>query len=418
VDAREFKGLELAAKANIRWTGAFWLVPSLTSRGVYRVNADATECSCEDFELTGRPCKHIHATNHVKARNRGTPVPELPTGPDDQPARPKKPTMPRPWAQYNAAQVREKELFLELLADLCGTVPDRPANAAGGRPRVRERDAIFAAAFKVYSGFSGRRFSTDLRDAREAGHVERAPHYNSVFRVFEDAAITPTLHRLITRSSLPLRAVEVNFAVDSSGFSTNKFARWVDTKCGVERRKAEWVKCHLCVGVKTNTVTAVEISDRHDGQAFPDLVAATAENFTLRDVTADKAYLSAENLECVETLGGAPFIPFKSRTRPDKNGATWERLWHYFHLHRDEFLPRYHQRSNVESTFSMIKRKFGDSLRSKTEVALTNELLAKVLCHNLVVLVHEIHELGIDPQFGGKPEPEADEPRLLRFPGA
>jgi hypothetical protein len=47
----------------------------------------------------------------------------------------------------------------------------------------------------------------------------------------------------------------------------------------------------------------------------------------------------------------------------------------------------------------MIKRKLGDSLRSKTDTGQVNETLAKVLCHSLVVLIHEMHELGIDPVF-------------------
>jgi hypothetical protein len=47
----------------------------------------------------------------------------------------------------------------------------------------------------------------------------------------------------------------------------------------------------------------------------------------------------------------------------------------------------------------MMKRKFGDSIRSKTDVAMTNEVLRKILCHNLVVLIHEMYELGIDPVF-------------------
>lgn len=68
---------------------------------------------------------------------------------------------------------------------------------------------------------------------------------------------------------------------------------------------------------------------------------------------------------------------------------------------RDEFLAQYHKRSNVESTFSMIKRKFGDFQRSKTDTAMVNETLCKVLAHNLVVLIHEIHELGVDPVFWG-----------------
>jgi hypothetical protein len=45
----------------------------------------------------------------------------------------------------------------------------------------------------------------------------------------------------------------------------------------------------------------------------------------------------------------------------------------------------------------MIKTKFGDSVRSKTEVAGRNEVLAKVLCHNICCLIHAMYELGIQP---------------------
>ncbi len=62
-------------------------------------------------------------------------------------------------------------------------------------------------------------------------------------------------------------------------------------------------------------------------------------------------------------------------------------------IHKAELSSRnifraYHPRSNIESTFSMIKRKFGDSVRSKGDLAMKNEVLAKVLCHNLFFFVH------------------------------
>jgi transposase len=63
------------------------------------------------------------------------------------------------------------------------------------------------------------------------------------------------------------------------------------------------------------------------------------------------------------------------------------------------FMQQYHKRSNVESTFSMIKAKFGDSLRSKTRTAQINEALCKVLAHNLCCLIQSIYELGIEPTF-------------------
>jgi hypothetical protein len=86
-------------------------------------------------------------------------------------------------------------------------------------------------------------------------------------------------------------------------------------------------------------------------------------------------------------------------------------------LNREEHLQHYHKRSNAEAPFSMIKRKFGDSLRSKTDDAMRNEALAKILCHNLCCLISAWYELGIEPVFG-QARPEDDGPRdVLRFPG-
>jgi transposase len=103
-------------------------------------------------------------------------------------------------------------------------------------------------------------------------------------------------------------------------------------------------------------------------------------------------------MEAVTDVRAMPFISFAAHHRGN-GGGTWEKMYHYFQFRRDEFLQHYHKRSNVESAFSMMKRKFGDGLRSKTDVAMANEALCKILCHNLVVLIHEMCELGIDPVF-------------------
>jgi hypothetical protein len=47
----------------------------------------------------------------------------------------------------------------------------------------------------------------------------------------------------------------------------------------------------------------------------------------------------------------------------------------------------------------MIKAKFSPRLRSKSFTAGVNELLCKILCHNLAVLVSSTYELGITAQF-------------------
>ena len=77
----------------------------------------------------------------------------------------------------------------------------------------------------------------------------------------------------------------------------------------------------------------------------------------------------------------------------------WKRLYAYFMLHEEEFNDHYHRRSNVETTFSMVKEKFGDSLRAKSDAGQVNEILLKFLCHNICVLIQEMHELGITPDL-------------------
>lgn len=77
----------------------------------------------------------------------------------------------------------------------------------------------------------------------------------------------------------------------------------------------------------------------------------------------------------------------------------WTRMYHFYALNRGEFLQYYHKRSNVETTFHMIKSKFGQRLRSRTLTAQVNEALCKVLCHNLCVVIQSVHELGIEPEF-------------------
>ena len=91
-----------------------------------------------------------------------------------------------------------------------------------------------------------------------------------------------------------------------------------------------------------------------------------------------------------------PYVPFKSNTTGGNNGLIWRKLYLYFKENPQDFYERYHRRSNVESTFSMIKRKFGSSLMTKKYTANVNEILCKVICHNLCCLISAYYELNVE----------------------
>ena len=415
---RQQKGLRLAQTANIRRHGNLWVVPSETGKGKYTVDAKVQRCTCPDWDFRRQPCKHIFAVQVTIEREQTTVTETKPDGTTTttttEAVKVTRKTYRQEWPAYNAAQTNEKRLFLYLLHQLCQGVGE-PAQM-NGRPRLPLEDMIFAMAYKVYSTVSGRRFVTDLKDAHAKGYLSALPSYNTIFRYFESEMLTDYLKMLIEESSLPLRAIEQDFAVDSTGISTCRFVRWFQAKYGwdfetggmnVEGQtveKKDWVKVHLMCGVKTNIVTSVEVTERRaaDVTYFKPLVDATAENFTMRQVSGDKAYLSLNNLKVVTGHHAMPYIPFKMDSRPnhaqDKTGL-WRQMYHYYSYNHDRFAANYHKRSNVESTFMMIKAKFGDALRSRTRTAQINEALCKVLCHNICCLIQSMFELGLKPKF-------------------
>ncbi len=399
MDAREERGLLIAETCKIAKNKLGWKVPSQSGNGSYIVSLDHGEpfCTCPDFEARQQPCKHIHAVEYVIQR-------ETKPGESTIYTQSVKVTCTQEWPAYNEAQTHEQERFVVLLRDLCNGIPQPPQTF--GRPRLPLADVVFGLVFKSYTTMSGRRFMSDLREAETKELVTKCPSFTSNFRYLENPELTPLLKTLIEQSASPLRAVETDFAVDSSGFSTTVYSRWFDHKYGKERSKQTWVKTHLICGVKTHVVTSVEATpyESADTVQFPGLVNTTAKTFNINEVSADKAYSDRRNLQTAQAVGGTAYIPFKSnstgmRDKHHKFDGLWNYMWHYYNCNRDKFLTHYHKRSNVETTFSMIKAKFGASVRAKTPVAQVNEVLCKVLCHNICVLIQSTLELGIEPVF-------------------
>lgn len=412
MDARQERGLLIAETCRIGKNKLGWKVPSQSGNGSYIVSLDHGEpfCTCPDFEARHQPCKHIHAVEYVIQRetrpNGGTTLTQS-----------VKVTCTQEWTAYNEAQTHEKEKFVILLKGLCSGIQQPPQSF--GRPMLPLSDVVFGVAFKVYTTMSGRRFMSDLREAQTKELVSKSPSFTSTFRYLENPKLTPLLKTLIEQSASPLRAIETDFAVDSSGFATTVYSRWFDHKYGKERSKQTWVKAHLICGVNTHIVTGVEATpyESADTLQFAPLVNTTAKTFNINEVSADKAYSDRRNLQTAQAVGGTAYIPFKSNStgmgdHHHKFDGLWSRMWHFYNFNREAFLQHYHKRSNVETTFSMIKAKFGSSVRAKTPIAQVNEVLCKVLCHNICVLIQSIYELGLEPTFWTFGTKEAVVPKM------
>ena len=402
---RQLRGALIAAQSPIKKTKVGYQVQSQSGNGSYIVDPDPVDpyCSCPDFELRDRPCKHIHAAALAAARESGETEYDEPLATEPAPPKQNRKKYTRNWRTYTMAQENEEGYFRRLLRELCDTV-EQP-DYSFGRPQLYLGDVVYAAGLKVYSLKCVRRAMYSIRQAEFQDLLEQAPSRSSVMAYLQKPELTPLLRELVVKSALPLVAAETAVAIDSSGFATTNKNRWFDEKHRRVREKAKWLKLHLMCGVKTKIITSVGVTESnvHDTVLFKPLLEETARYFNVEEVSADKAYLSKKNLYTAEAWGISTYIPFKVNSTADhghhKPDPLWRDAFYYYQLNRAEFLEHYHKRSNVETAYHMIKSKFEEGIKAKKDTAQINEVLVKALCHNIVVLIGSIFDLGIEPEF-------------------
>jgi hypothetical protein len=382
-------------------------VKSQSGVGIYRVERNLTDVTCNCPDATkhfGVGCKHIAAVRFFLERQTVGPTGEVVS--ERVPI-----THSQAWAAYNGAQKAEVKLFDKLLSELVSGVTDpRPAQARG-QPRLPLSDLLFASVQKVYSQLSCRRSYSLFGFAAERGHIAKPPSYSMPSILLNREDVTPILHDLIAKVALPLAGLEESFAVDSSGFRTTCYGSYCQERHGTSNVNT-WLKAHVVIGTRTHIIPKVVITDGNgpDSPQFPGLVNGTVEaGFVMKEVYADAGYLSRENYNVAASVGATPYIAFKSNSRSSRGTGRsgpslwWRKMYHLFQANREEWESHYHLRSNVEAGFAAIKKKLGETLKSRNPVAQTNELLAKVLAYNLTVLIHEMYEHGIVPGFA-RPE--------------
>lgn len=290
-----------------------------------------------------------------------------------------------------------------MLNELCNIIKEPNYRGVGRKPS-KTRDIIFSVVLKQYLNISSRRIQSDLKLFKEVGFISSTIPFNTFLDHLERRELKSILKELIEISSLPLKQIEVDFAIDSTGFGTSRYKTFFNMKHRGEGRWRAYRKCHAVCGVKTNIITSVDITEGYvgDQMMFKPLVEDTSRNFSIRDFCADKGYLSAKNFAQIKELGGEAFIPFKKNSSgksPDSHRSYFRSAFRYFKENQEEYLNRYHKRSNIESAFSMIKTRFGNNVKCKKEISQDNEILAKVLAHNLCVLAQEIFLNNIKIDF-------------------
>lgn len=408
IDWRAQRGLAIARSKGSKIKTVFadrYVVPSQQGAGSYFVDLSAGidngTCSCPDFGERRQRCKHVYA---VLILSRQIVVDGADMSDDRQDGRNDGEDKPRivypQHPMYRHALRHEKEVFLRFLAALCTLVPE-PTYAGTGRPHARLADVVFAGALKAFTLFSTNRAESDLRFAQQLGYVRSVPAPNTILETLRRPEVIEVILRLVETSALPMRVIEMDFAPDGTGIATRQYLRWLDHKTGRTSKLNMFLKLHLMIGVITQIATSARVTpgEWNESPQLKPLVEATSRNFVMRAVSCDAGYASRANHHVIVDANATPYIMFASHHGANSHDPLWNKCYGLFAMHSQEWRDWYHQRSQVESTFSSMKRVLSSTVRATSYNGQVAEILLRVLAHNVRTLVHAMFELGIEPSF-------------------
>lgn len=307
-------------------------------------------------------------------------------------------------ALYNLIQENEIFIFLRFLPLAVLFVCKKRSLWKGiGRPPYNLYDLLVCLSLQQYFGKSLRRSMGIIRFVSRAANIlVEIPCFKTLDNYLNNPSIKPYLDKLFEITSKPLNHLEKFFATDSTGETTSTASTWYNIRTGNTIQKRDHITAHITTGTKLNIVTAINVNsyDGEDNIIFREHVERTAKNFKIEEHSGDSMYLCRENCDAVEAVGGIPFFRPKSNTLVKADGSyAWLRMMLYYYNHPIKAKRNYNRRSNVESTNSAKKRKFGSHVKSKNDTAKENESTFQWLDYNFSVLSRAYYQFDVEPDF-------------------
>ena len=164
-------------------------------------------------------------------------------------------------------------------------------------------------------------------------------------------------------------------AIDGSGFETSHMSyHYANVWNRQDKRKyRRYLKVSIAIDTDSQYILSqkIRLGPRNDNIDFESVM----KNIKCKFVVADKGYDSKSNRYFVlRKMKSYPHIPYRKIS-----GRNYEKLG--VPLIFDEKI--YHQRSKVETVFSVIKRKYGSWILSKSFETQKKELLFKLVAYNI-----------------------------------
>ena len=242
---------------------------------------------------------------------------------------------------------------------------------------------LFLLVYKQFRKFTYKELLEDLSDnitLRAYLGLNKLPEYTTLIK-FAKRLSSKIFEKLITAFSMFIEQPE-KVAIDGTGISLDNASPHYCKRIGKKYHKRPFLKLSVIIEIKRYMILQFKVrkKTRHDViDAYP-MVKKLARQYKPEAFYGDRGYDSEKLFKIVfEELGAYPLSLQKRLDVP-----KYKRKGRYRKETVDVFdYGEYLQRNKVETAFSILKRKFGFSIRSRNVKNQKVEAMSRIIAYNI-----------------------------------